>query len=64
MPVLLVALVEGEPQLCTLLELLDRTIAHQRDVRGGGPEVDHAIKRDLAALAAAHGGERRTKIAV
>lgn len=64
-PVLLVALVDGEPQLCTLLELLDHWIAHQRQLRATAmPElfIDESIKLDLAALAGAYGDDRRTRL--
>ncbi|MBJ7470116.1 MAG: hypothetical protein JHD16_02395 [Solirubrobacteraceae bacterium] len=62
--VLLVAVVDGAPQQCSLLELIDHYVGHQRAVRAeqGAVDADAELKADLAALAAAHGGERRTRI--
>lgn len=61
-PVLLVALVDGKPRQCTLLELIDHYLGHQRAVRGGGPGADEAIAAELARLAELHGDDRRTLI--
>lgn len=62
-PVLMVALVDGKPEQLTLLELIDHYVDHQRSVRSGArDEIDAAIVRDLAALAAAYGGPRRTRL--
>ena len=62
--VLMVAVVDGKPQQCTLLDLIDQYLAHQRSRReaAGSTDADTEIKADLAALASAHAGERRTKL--
>lgn len=62
--VLFVALVDDKPEQCTLLDLIDHYIDHQRAVRTarGATDVDDEIKRDLAALAAEYAGERRTRL--
>lgn len=56
-PVLGVVLVADQPQQCTLLELVDHYIEHQRASRLVSPsndptvDIDASIKRDLADLA-------------
>ena len=62
--VLLVAVVDGKPAKCTLLELIDHHLAHQRSVRAeaGSTDVDADIKRDLAALAVEHADLRRSTL--
>ncbi|MEH3053431.1 MAG: hypothetical protein PGN13_05385 [Patulibacter minatonensis] len=59
----MVALVNGEPEQLTLLEVIDHYLDHQRAVRSGSRDsVDAAIRRDLERIAGKKAGRRRTKL--